>query len=1210
MREAAVLKGLGRVNAEVRNFAHNAPQGSALKTFFRGRPSGGMLSAFHVFSLSSGLKRVTESLLDENTDYLCTGVFNPSSLIEKIDTTTTAWHVNPTLFWRESAFDLHYGTNPIDAFSMVKPDGRSQLTQCFDEFQTWVTATRAHRLNVEWTFDCQNAVNFCSSVGLKRLENSISPGSNLGRNSEADSKEAELADELADARKMESIQRGSLVKISGLVSQAQHNGCVGVVTTEFDADRGRIGVRVLEKDELCDAANHDAGLYSSAAIEAGKSSTSESSSSKIKTRLLLRPVNLAPFLNSSDQADKDCVPASRFDVITSSNLADHIGLLTVVLMTRPLLRDYGVLLTSTFVHRSQGMSQPVIGSGTYREFFDDMLLKIDPCHWESIFGFRAVGFEPDVLAPPLDKTNSELDVPTITRGVQPEEMQSDRQDAHVTWIACPRANIRHAVAAEGGTRGAALTDKIFGCESDTLLHPVRASVTVLLSGRFALDKTALEAALRKNPHCTEVKTLFGLLSNPSSLSSLSRAEDKSEEDEVVLCKVALTTTEMKQHFGEDNITPTFGVQLGTSKIFGTWADTDDSQVPLSNIFFFASRSDVKKAGGNCKLFSIAQQNLLFFSLFGQSGFSELRSVSRTVEIIGAPSERDVATLRKHYGLEPTLAGLTPNNSCTASTTPGLFTFTIAEETTKSLHLRYCAQCPQVFREALVVKVAALSSTRLQVKVRIHPTMNGAAGETVEAAEINHDVQFACPVSADGWWSAKDGTFIVKKVPHSFFSSARRIFTANMFVPEDGRVFCASMLRCVGGMLFSTTERAQREDFEQQRTRSAITSPRKKKPVLLRMKDVCMTLLQFSDEKVHAIFDHAGCVCIVFHHGLVMNRQSGLPFVDVSVCMLRQSWATVAVTAVRPELMHGCPQHTLSEEEYAFFCNWCRYSIASCTPSMAAEHPELRSLVSCGKKAAWVRQRCVRVLLGPLFPSMNSIDSSRDHLDMDAPHRELPQEQDDSFAKFASKLIGNSKKKPADIKAAAPSGSSVADFKAKGNHFYQKSYFTDAADQFHAGEECFSKIANPTFAEVFDGVACSANAASAYLRGNAYIGKSEVKPSTTTLGTTTGSGTKPPPRMNITMFDMKAHTAATTAIDTADKYLKLWAANSPATSPAQKDVLRLEALKIKALFRRGQATLGMKEAVTDLTLANELGHGEDAKVRDMLRLAEEMLEVKK
>ncbi|CAD7954991.1 unnamed protein product, partial [Amoebophrya sp. A25] len=353
MRESAVLKGV----SVIPTFGVGNSPPKSLKSFFNGMCTGGMQSATLGFSSTPGLKKVSDSLLDEHNAYNITGVFNPRSLLVSQDdadhcTSSTCWHVNPTLFWRETAFDLHYGTNAMDAFPLVKPDGQSQLSQCFKEFQTWVTAARAHRSNVEWTFDCQNAMNFCTSLSQTRLPpstSSVRESPNM-KSPTAGGVELLADDEETHFRKVQSIKRGSLVQISGLVSQSQHNGSIGVVTTEYSAERGRIGVRILVKAD---------GSHDVVAAE------DESTRHTRTIGLLLRPVNLAHFVTSStqEQADDDeqlrsnkqidstAGRARLFDVITSSNLADHMALLTVVLMTRPLLRDYGTLLTSTFLHR-------------------------------------------------------------------------------------------------------------------------------------------------------------------------------------------------------------------------------------------------------------------------------------------------------------------------------------------------------------------------------------------------------------------------------------------------------------------------------------------------------------------------------------------------------------------------------------------------------------------------------------------------------------------------------------------------------------------------------------------------------------------------------------------------------------------------------------------------------------------------------------------
>ena len=68
---------------------------------------------------------------------------------------TLLLQVNPTLFWRHDAFDLHYGTMAYEAFPAFVPiHGKSLLDLCFEEFQKWMKALQTH--NVSWIFSTQD----------------------------------------------------------------------------------------------------------------------------------------------------------------------------------------------------------------------------------------------------------------------------------------------------------------------------------------------------------------------------------------------------------------------------------------------------------------------------------------------------------------------------------------------------------------------------------------------------------------------------------------------------------------------------------------------------------------------------------------------------------------------------------------------------------------------------------------------------------------------------------------------------------------------------------------------------------------------------------------------------------------------------------------------------------------------------------------------
>jgi hypothetical protein len=115
-----------------------------------------------------------------------------------------------------------------------------------------------------------------------------------------------------------------------------------------------------------------------------------------------------------------------FDVITSSNVADHIGLSTLLIACRPLLKDGGLLFTTTFLSKSN--------HGSTKQFLQQSLLDIKPEDWTTAFGFRALGHEVDrLVSPACQVAHSDLDHQSY--GI------SSRMDSTMVWIATRRSNV-------------------------------------------------------------------------------------------------------------------------------------------------------------------------------------------------------------------------------------------------------------------------------------------------------------------------------------------------------------------------------------------------------------------------------------------------------------------------------------------------------------------------------------------------------------------------------------------------------------------------------------------------------------------------------------------------------------------------------------------------------------------------------------------------
>ena len=88
----------------------------------------------------------------------------------------------------------------------------------------------------------------------------------------------------------------------------------------------------------------------------------------------------------------------KFDVITTSNLIDHVGLMTLLTVTRPMMRDFGVLLTTSFLWWEDADSPT--------EYIKVQLQHLDQALWSGMFGFRPVGFEESELLPESSSVQS------------------------------------------------------------------------------------------------------------------------------------------------------------------------------------------------------------------------------------------------------------------------------------------------------------------------------------------------------------------------------------------------------------------------------------------------------------------------------------------------------------------------------------------------------------------------------------------------------------------------------------------------------------------------------------------------------------------------------------------------------------------------------------------------------------------------------------
>eukprot|EP00397_Hematodinium_sp_SG-2012_P003465 GEMP01003473.1.p1 GENE.GEMP01003473.1~~GEMP01003473.1.p1 ORF type:complete len:1141 (+),score=260.53 GEMP01003473.1:192-3614(+) len=115
-----------------------------------------------------------------------------------------------------------------------------------------------------------------------------------------------------------------------------------------------------------------------------------------------------------------------FRVIASSNVADHAGLLPLLVASRSAAIDNAVLLTSTLLHLSYSTDK--------HDYLRQNLI-IPPSDWPSVFGWRCVGYEGAMAAESsVFQSDEMIDIGAY---VNKDMGGTARTHASFHWIACP-----------------------------------------------------------------------------------------------------------------------------------------------------------------------------------------------------------------------------------------------------------------------------------------------------------------------------------------------------------------------------------------------------------------------------------------------------------------------------------------------------------------------------------------------------------------------------------------------------------------------------------------------------------------------------------------------------------------------------------------------------------------------------------------------------
>lgn len=191
-----------------------------------------------------------------------------------------------------------------------------------------------------------------------------------------------------------------------------------------------------------------------------------------------------------------------FDVVCTSNVADHVGLLPLLQAGRMVTRPGGLMITTTLLFL------------TYAEDVKDYLrqnLGLDPEFWPGVLGWRCLGHEGDLAPTSSDIEVQRPDIDALQRRMMNSpDLQKHRGEARLLWAPAPLSNLPLSLNEQ----------------TDELVRLCRLHHGRGVDGRTAVPAVATNDGMNRY----HIHTLFPVLC--SALDAVSRL---AEEDNAEIC---------------------------------------------------------------------------------------------------------------------------------------------------------------------------------------------------------------------------------------------------------------------------------------------------------------------------------------------------------------------------------------------------------------------------------------------------------------------------------------------------------------------------------------------------------------------------------------------------------------------------------------------------------------------------------------------------
>jgi hypothetical protein len=855
---------------------------------------------------------------EECETHLLTGVFLVGN---SASTSPDHYCVNPTFFYREDSYDLHYGTDSFSAFPFFLPSKDSTVVEhCFEVFKTWLDNARENRERLSWTFSCLDCQTLCLNFDPKTVGLNKRP----------------IHESIIAEDEMTTLFQGALVVTHGLRGSPSLNRCIGVVTRKVP-EEGRWGVQIFKKlpFTVCEEIDPANVMLPKKPV-----------SLKRSNMLLMTPACglLHPTKSSA-----------YFDVISTSNVADHIGLSTLLLLSRPLLVPGGTLLTTSFLHQDR--------FGSTMEYLKASLLDSSPEWWSTLFGFRAMGYESCALtSSACGLSHTDFEVIGVTG--------SGRTDSTVVWLAND-VNSNIPLATEGR----------LACHLMELIQNTHESNKArYLDGKAAvvLCRLAARKLLSSSEGSRFERSCLGEVLTRNLGQHVGAGKIYRGGRQTMLCSFEVEDATLRRVFCSQTSspTPTLFVKVNGIEILGLWLlNSSWRSTEKAHRFFFWCMHDIMEAADwSVDLHSTAEPFGIMKSL------TDVRVEQWDVckKKLHNAASLLAGSRESHSSSEGNLSSFLPSGDADAASFDmhDLVRFELHDESSTHfiIHVQprvdifgKCVLSTDSFRIKQSNKGGA-SRFALNLTVRI-PCMP-SDGSTSCNAIVDKQLIFSTPVSCSGWkFQVNSGLLEIPKSKHGLFSTVRRSMIPGCVYPNNPESrqldWTDSSLKMFSGAQFTARERSSRH-------RKDNSSDDYQMSMVTEVKDSITELLQLKDRLIYLHMKEPGIgfVGFVIRHGLLMNCQKGVPILDLSVCFLSSETSLEMANAVLHIHMNDPNGDIIQRivkmwtEEYRMFQNICNYTRATMAPELRAEHPSLSRLIK--KKSS--RSNFRRVLLPPLFPS--------------------------------------------------------------------------------------------------------------------------------------------------------------------------------------------------------------------------------------------------